>query len=194
MAALARWGTIRRMTVPNFLTLARAALLVPTLIATVQGHFLLAFFLFLGALVSDVLDGWVARRAGQVTLLGQLLDPLVDKVYYGGLFAALAGVGKIPWLGFVVFALPQVGLGLGTLVLWNRREQFVARWPGKLAAFLTAIAAGLLLMTSVGQVPFWLAAGAQVMAGAYYLVRQTKRQTPAVGAPAPRATGKSGDG
>jgi len=173
-------GTMRRMTVANALTVLRGLLLAPTVISVLGGHWGAAFALFVGALGTDVLDGWVARRSRQVTLLGQLLDPMVDKAFYLGLFSALAAVGRIPYLGLGLFFLPQLGLAVGTVVLWRRRGEFVAEWPGKAAALLLALAAGLLLLlTPHGIWAFWVAVGGQFIAGAYYLVRRTTARTPA---------------
>jgi len=170
------------MTVANALTALRALLLAPTVLSVLGGHWGAALALLVGALATDVLDGWVARRRQQVTLLGQLLDPAVDKAFAVGVFSALTAVGRIPLLGLGLFVLPQLGLAVGTLVLWRRRGEFVAEWPGKVAAALTALAAGLLLLTPHGIWAFWVAVGGQFIAGVYYLVRRTIARTPA-GAP-----------
>ena len=69
--------------VPNLLSLLRVGL-VPVLVVTLmwptpKGRALARFF-FLVACVTDFLDGWLARRHGITSALGQLLDPLADKV------------------------------------------------------------------------------------------------------------------
>lgn len=174
---------MRGMTLANALTALRGVLVVPTVIAVLGGHGGTALGLFLAALATDILDGWVARRSHQVTVVGQLLDPLVDKAFYLGLFSALAVVGRIPYLGLGLFALPQLGLAVGALVLWRRRGEFVAEWPGKVAAVLAALAAGLLLLTPQAGGAFWAAVGGQFIAGAYYLVRRAGARTPAGGPP-----------
>ncbi len=171
------------MTLANGLTVLRALLLVPTVISVLGGRWGIALAVFVGALGTDILDGWVARRSHQVTLVGQLLDPVVDKAFYVGLFAALAAVGRVPILGSVLFFVPQLGLAVGTLVLWRRRGEFAAEWPGKAAAVLTALAAGLLLLTPHGIWALWVAVGGQFIAGAYYLVRRAGARTPAGGPP-----------
>lgn len=173
LASPLRASTIRRMTVANTLTALRGLLVAPTVVAVLGGRWGAALGLFLAALATDVLDGWVARRGHQVTILGQLLDPVVDKAFYFALFFSLAAVGRIPYLGLALFALPQLGLGVGALLLWRRRDEFTAEWPGKAAAALVALAAGLLLLTPHGIWAFWVAVGGQFMAGTYYLVRRT---------------------
>lgn len=171
------------MTVANALTALRAALLVPTVLAVLARHWVIALLVFVAALATDVLDGWVARKRHQVTIIGQLLDPVVDKAFYLGLFSALASVGRIPLPSLIAFFVPQLGLAVGALILWRRRGEFAAEWPGKTAAVLTALAAGLLLLTPHAVWAFWGAVGAQFIAGGYYLARRAMAQAPAEAPP-----------
>ncbi len=107
-----------RWTLPNILTLARIGLTpVIALLPFISGYWpkVIAFFIFLVAAFSDVADGWLARRRNEVSELGQLLDPIADKLM---LFAMLIPIFwitrhptilvdyRIPWWGSVpVWAL-----------------------------------------------------------------------------------------
>src|SRR5438046_8037794 len=78
-----------RWTLPNILTLARICLTpVLALLPFIQGYWpkVIAFLIFIAASASDVVDGYLARRRNQVSELGQLLDPIADKLL---LFATL---------------------------------------------------------------------------------------------------------
>jgi len=66
-------------------------------IKLVEGHYRGALILFLLAGLSDGLDGLVARRLHQQTLLGQYLDPIADKMLLSTVFLVLSIVHKIPW-------------------------------------------------------------------------------------------------
>src|SRR2546428_469216 len=103
-------GPMRR-TLPNILTLARICLTpVIALLPFIQGYWpkVIAFLIFLVAAFSDVIDGWLARRSNMVSELGQLLDPIGDKLL---LFATLIPIFwltrhptilvdyRIPWWG-----------------------------------------------------------------------------------------------
>src|SRR5581483_11627410 len=100
-----------RWTLPNILTLARICLTpVIALLPFIQGYWpkVIAFVIFLVAGASDVIDGWLARRSNSVSELGQLLDPIADKLL---LFATLIPIFwltrhptllvdyRIPWWG-----------------------------------------------------------------------------------------------
>jgi len=160
------------VTLANGLTLLRGALIAPTVAATLLGRPWVAFASFSLAVITDAFDGLVARTRHEVTPLGAILDPAMDKLLYVGLFSALAAIGKLPPLGPILYSIPQIGLGIGTVVLWRRRGKFAARWPGKAAAALTALSAVLLLLTPWGQVPFWAAVGANFLSAFYYLYLQ----------------------
>lgn len=88
---------------PNLISLARllSAPLVFNLILT--GRFLLAFWIFLVAAVSDGVDGYLARHLKSRTTVGSILDPLADKTLLVGGYLALGICGVIPsWLVTIV--------------------------------------------------------------------------------------------
>src|SRR5215813_13931918 len=85
------------LTAPNQLTLARLAFLPFVIIKIVDGHYGWALVLFVLAGLSDGLDGLLARRLHQQTLLGQYLDPIADKLLLSTTFLVLSIAHKIPW-------------------------------------------------------------------------------------------------
>ena len=101
-------------TLPNILTLARIALApVIALLPFIEGYWpkVIAFVIFVAAAVSDVVDGYVARRSRQVTDLGKLLDPAADKLL---LFATLVPIYWITRHPAVLYGIPW----WGSLPLW----------------------------------------------------------------------------
>ncbi len=177
------------MTVANGLTLLRGLLLAPTVWAVLAERLPLAFALLVIAAGTDVLDGLAARRFHRETQLGKWLDPFMDKLFYVGLLAALAHVGRISWTAFGLFLAPQAGIAIGAVVFWGQRQRFGARWPGKMAASLTAGATALVLLTDWGVWVLWGAIATQFIAGVSYLqVRARERRLPEEG---PQATGAS---
>lgn len=182
------------MTLANVLTLFRGVLIVPTTAGVLLGRPWIAFFCFVLAVLTDTVDGLVARTRHEVTFIGAMLDPTMDKLLYVALFSALAATGRLAVLGPVLYAIPQLGLGIGTLVLWRRRKEFAARWPGKATAALTALAAVCLLLSSWGEIPFWIAIAANFLSALYYLFQQTNRKTLLEEVPQAPSTSPSRDG
>jgi len=103
------------MNLPNTLTLARI-FLVPLLVAAlVQQNFFigwsdqpipnefLALIIFLAAAATDLLDGYLARRWGQVTTVGTLLDPIADKLLISSALIALVEIHRVPaWMVILI--------------------------------------------------------------------------------------------
>lgn len=90
---------------PNLITLFRACLVIPVLYALSIDAYKLAFFLFLLAGISDAVDGFLARRLGQLSRFGSIVDPLADKWLMISTFLMLAYAGLIPsWLVLAIIA------------------------------------------------------------------------------------------
>lgn len=170
-------GNIRAVSLASVLTIIRLGLVGPVVWAAVAQRWGLGLGLFLVALSTDILDGWVARRE-RPTLSGQVLDPLADKVLAFALSVAFHVAGRLPLSAVVLGAIPPVGIGIGTVVLWRRREELRARWAGKAAAAITALALGLLFLTPQGVWAYWAAIAAQFGSGLYYLFQQARPRTP----------------
>lgn len=98
-AAAGRWSEWLRPA--NVVTELRL-ISVPVIVAAVLDRaFGWAFLLAVAAGASDGIDGWLARHTtsnGQVSKLGEYLDPIADKLLLSSLFVALSLAGALPWL------------------------------------------------------------------------------------------------
>ncbi len=87
------------MSIPNILTLLRMVLVPVVIWLIITGEVSLAFWLFLFAGATDAVDGFIAKRFDQATLLGAYLDPVADKLLLVGVFVTLGIVHALPsWL------------------------------------------------------------------------------------------------
>lgn len=93
------------LNVPIVLTLMRLSMVPGIILFLVERRFVPALVTYLIAALTDVLDGWWARRFGQVTRLGVVMDPLVDIVFNLALFAGLVSAGLLPTWVFAMAAL-----------------------------------------------------------------------------------------
>jgi CDP-diacylglycerol--glycerol-3-phosphate 3-phosphatidyltransferase len=114
-------------TLPNLLTLSRIPLMfaiVALMYAGWTGAATVAFWLFIGAAVSDWLDGAIARRRGIVSNFGKFMDALTDKVLVIGLMVAFVDqqVIPLPWVlitlcrEFLVSGMRMVAAAKGVVV------------------------------------------------------------------------------
>ncbi len=105
-------------TAPNQLTLLRMIFVPFIVIDLVDGHYSWALVLFLVAGFSDGLDGLLARRLHQQTLLGQYLDPIADKLLLSTLFLVLSILHKIPWKYTVLVFSRDISILAASAVLF----------------------------------------------------------------------------
>jgi cardiolipin synthase len=128
----------------NHVSLARAYLAAPALVYAMHGDFAALAVLVSIAAVTDLLDGTLARRLGELSTLGGGLDPVVDGVLMGGLVIGLALGGAFPlWLALVVIArylLPA--LAGGTLLALGRRPELRHTLTGQVSTTLILVLVG----------------------------------------------------
>ena len=106
------------LTAPNQLTLLRMIFVPFIVIHLVDGHYLWALVVFIIAGFSDGLDGLLARRLHQQTLLGQYLDPIADKLLLSTMFLVLSILHKIPWKYTVVVFSRDISILAASAVLF----------------------------------------------------------------------------
>ena len=105
-------------TAPNQLTLLRMIFVPFIVIHLVEGRYLWALGVFIIAGFSDGLDGLLARRLHQQTLLGQYLDPIADKLLLSTMFLVLSILHKIPWKYTVLVFSRDISILAASAVLF----------------------------------------------------------------------------
>ena len=127
--------------IPNCLTLIRIALLPVVVWRFRKGDSMGALIVYMLAMLTDAVDGFIARRYNQVTALGKLLDPLADKLSLVTLIALFVADGQIPlWLMGIIL-LKEVAMVVGGAVALKRGIVVYALPIGKITtvAFITSI-------------------------------------------------------
>jgi CDP-diacylglycerol--glycerol-3-phosphate 3-phosphatidyltransferase len=104
------------MNLPNYLTFARilmVPILVVVLLTRATNHEIIGVLVFWLASITDLLDGYLARRWKQVTTLGKLLDPLADKLLVTGALVSLVELDLAPaWMTFIILGREMAITGL----------------------------------------------------------------------------------
>jgi CDP-diacylglycerol--glycerol-3-phosphate 3-phosphatidyltransferase len=161
--------------VPNQLTIARLILSIALFVLIelanrqqVPAYYLAAMILFIVAAGTDWLDGYWARKYGQITTLGRILDPFVDKVIICGTFillAALPDSGLTAWMAVVVVARELLVTALRGF-LEGEGIDFSAALSGKLKMVAQCLAAAWsLFRLSYGEAtpPAWVTTGLDIV-------------------------------
>jgi CDP-diacylglycerol--glycerol-3-phosphate 3-phosphatidyltransferase len=129
------------MNFPNQVTTARLVLTVVLFVLLHFGWYATSFWLFLVAASTDWLDGYWARKYGQVTQLGRILDPFADKLIICGSFIYLAAApqladgspasGIAAWVAVLILARELIVTALRSFIEQSGGD-FSAKWSGKL--------------------------------------------------------------
>jgi cardiolipin synthase len=136
-------GSSRRvLTVPNVISFSRIALIPVFFLLIVDPDTTTAgVILFAVVVATDWVDGTIARRTGQVTELGKVLDPVADRLAIAAGIIALAIRGVFPlWAAVAILARDLVVLLAGSYVLSRTHIRLDVRWIGKVATFSLMVA------------------------------------------------------
>jgi CDP-diacylglycerol--glycerol-3-phosphate 3-phosphatidyltransferase len=149
--------------VPNAVTVARLALAIVLFVLLAISQFTAGLVVFLIAAGTDWVDGYWARKYGQITQLGRILDPFADKLIVCGAFIYLAAApqladgspasGIAAWVAVLVMAREMIVTALRSLVE-SRGGDFSAKWVGKWKMVFQCAAAAF----SMGQLQHYEAA------------------------------------
>lgn len=142
----------RVVTVPNVISFVRL-LGVPLFLylLLVADRPLAALVVLAVGAGSDWIDGYIARATGQVSRLGQVLDPAADRLYITATVLAFTVRGIVPWQFTALLLGREVVLGVGLVVL--RRYQYgplPVHYLGKTATFVLLFAFPFLLLAGLG--------------------------------------------
>ena len=136
--------------IPNILSAIRL-LAVPVFVVVFFSDLphanLWALAIFVAAELTDILDGYLARRNGWITDVGKILDPLADKLMQAAAIISLAVKQPVLiWLT-VLFVLKETCMLIGAYVILKKRKDIVvSSWYGKAASAIFACTVTALLL------------------------------------------------
>jgi len=162
--------------IPTIITFSRIVIILPFVLVAPKHPFLGAL-LFSVAALTDLLDGYLARRSKQVTKLGILLDPIADKLLVISALIVLVDIELVPaWIAIVIIAREFVVTGLRVVAL-TKDVVIPAEMGGKIK--VTAQIASIIVLLvdktfvfadlySVGIFLLWIAMILGVISGVQY--------------------------
>lgn len=125
------------MNLPNLLTSLRFVLIPVYIGVFVSGHMIPAFLIVAAAGITDVLDGYIARKYSQVTSIGVMLDPLADKLMLITVILSLLIAGHISWMAAAAMFLRDLSMiAAGLFSHFRGKKTVPANWMGKLTTVL----------------------------------------------------------
>lgn len=133
--------------VPNILTIIRF-LLIPFIIFYIFiGNYILAFAFFTISGITDIADGFIARKFNLISNFGKLMDPLADKLTQISTLTSLVLTNIIPIWILIIVLLKEFIMIVGASFLYGKDVVVYSRWYGKLATVLFYVAIVFSLLT-----------------------------------------------
>lgn len=170
------------MNLPTILTLSRIFLvpfLVMVILTKFAGKEIVALTIFLVAVLTDWLDGYLARKRGEITVLGMLLDPIADKILVSAVFISLVEINAASgWLvaviisrEFAVDGLRMVALQRGIAIAASRLGKY--KMVSQVATISAALVGERFLgpFIKVRDILLWATMVIAVLSGVEYFVR-----------------------
>jgi CDP-diacylglycerol--glycerol-3-phosphate 3-phosphatidyltransferase len=117
----------------------------------------IATALFVIAISTDGIDGYLARSRGQVTDLGKILDPIADKLLTSGALVCLSILGEVPWWVTGLIVVREVGITIWRFVELGRGNVVPASSGGKLKTLAQSIAISVALAPLPALLGEWMA-------------------------------------
>ena len=137
------------MTLPNILTILRI-ILIPGFVAmyftSLPGRFTYSVVILLISGITDVLDGYIARKYHLESKLGAVLDPLADKLMQFTVFICLYLSNMIPGWLVALLLIKELTMGVGTFVLLKKKIVVQANASGKIATCVFYITAFFIML------------------------------------------------
>lgn len=142
--------------VPNTLTIIRF-LLIPLIVTYIfTGNYILAFIFFTISGLTDIADGFIARKFNLISNFGKLMDPLADKLTQISTLASLVLTNIIPIWILIIVLLKEFIMICGASFLYGKDVVVYSRWYGKLATVLFYIAIVISLLLKQFEITgFW---------------------------------------
>ena len=169
--------------VPNVLTMIRLAL-VPVFVAVFRsGHHRWALAVFCAASLTDMLDGFLARKLNQISDFGKLFDPLADKLMVLTALICQGLAGVFPWEAIAIVAVKELFMMVGSVYMLEKGIVVSANYFGKTATvcFIASLVLSFFHQElaergwPLDQVLIWVAVGLAVLALIIYTVQARKQ-------------------
>ena len=128
-------------TIPNVLTMIRLILIPVFVVLFFSGLRKAALAVFVAASLTDMLDGYLARKLNQITDFGKLFDPLADKLMVLTAMVCQAIAGVFPWAAVIIVACKELYMVLGGMFMLKRGVVVYSNLIGKAAqvCFIAAL-------------------------------------------------------
>jgi len=162
--------------IPNILTVLRLIVIPVMAYFMINRKWVAGLVIFVLAEITDVVDGYIARRFDATSNFGKLADPLADKLLQLTALLLLSVGGRLPIVFFWILCIKEFAMIIGSLFFLRKDVVVYSNWMGKAAAAI--LFSGIVLAflnISVSVYLLWVGIAVSFAAGICYLVRFLKQ-------------------
>lgn len=139
--------------IPNILTIIRFIFVPFIIVALALNNYILALVLFTLSSISDILDGYIARKYNAISDFGKLMDPLADKLTQLSILVTLSLKNIIPLWIAIILICKELVLICGASFLYGKQLVVSSKWYGKLTTVLLYLAVVSSFMIHIFNLP-----------------------------------------
>ncbi|AGC68476.1 CDP-diacylglycerol--glycerol-3-phosphate 3-phosphatidyltransferase PgsA [Thermoclostridium stercorarium subsp. stercorarium DSM 8532] len=161
---------------PNILTILRLLVIPVMAYLMILGKWVPGLIVFLLAGLTDILDGYIARKFNVISNFGKLADPLADKLLQLTALLLLARGGRLPRYFFYILCAKELAMIIGSLFFLQKDVVVYSNWVGKTASailFSGIVLSFLNMLVSVYLL--WIGVVVSFTAGVNYLIKFLKK-------------------
>lgn len=139
--------------IPNVLTIFRFILIPFIIIFLLQERYIEALIFLVVSGITDVLDGFIARKFNFITNFGKLVDPLADKATQISVLLTLTIMNIIPLWILIIVMIKEILMIVGAAFLYGKELVVSSKWYGKCATVLFYTAIGCSFVIRLFNIP-----------------------------------------
>lgn len=170
--------------IPNILTMLRLLAVPLMAVWMVSGKWTESLILFIAAEITDILDGYIARRFQFISNFGKLVDPLADKLLQLTALFLLSVGNRLPPVFFYILVAKELAMILGALFFLKKDVVVSSNWIGKAAAAVLFVGIVLAFLDGAAAVyVLWMGVVISLAAAVVYLkgyIQQLKKPGTAI--------------
>ena len=145
------------LTIPNLLSIYRLLTLIPVIYLFPDNSFrskLIILILFISALISDILDGIIARKFNQISEIGKILDPIIDKIMTAVIGILLIIYRELPvWVMVFIISRDIIIFFCGIYIKYSRNILMTSLFIGKISALFIGFT-GILFFVELTKIAY----------------------------------------
>ena len=137
------------LTLPSSISILRIFLAIPTVFYLYNDNPGAAAALMVFSYVTDILDGYIARKTNTITEFGKAIDPIADKIYVAALIIAMVSKGLVPMWFVILVIAKDIIIMIGVILVRKKINAVLpSNYWGKSAVLLTIICPSSIITSS----------------------------------------------